>query len=180
MDVTIGCLCPPKANGEPRHQQDTVTLPDILDFRRTVVVRQSIGLGYKDGSIESLPDMVGLLIEAYVLNCIDAWTLVDDHNKPVPLSRQAIREHLLTNFEAAEKVGDAADNLYTEKVILPLLMRASPSLPATPMPVSTSATNGHGPKARKPSRRSSTTSSPMVATVTTVGSPDGASSYSQS
>jgi hypothetical protein len=182
MDVTIPCICPPK-DGEPRHEQDTVTLPETLDFRTTLTIRSTIRLGNQlaraTGEIPSLPEMIAAMAEAYLLHTISAWTLVDEHGKPVPVSKANIRDILLTNYEAAETVGDAADDLYSEKVVLPLLTGASSSSPPTPTTVPTSRkTNGSTP--RKPSKRSSTASTQMVVTGPMAASPGGASSSSLS
>lgn len=178
MKVPIACICPPKAGGAPRHSGDTVTIADVLDFRRTIVVRQSLGLGYQTGEVEGLPEMQGLLLESYLLNCIDAWTLVDEKGAPVPVSRAAVRERLLSRFDEAEKVGNAADELYTATVILPLLTRVSSSSSDSPIVKSTSAASTTGTKPRRPSKRSSTTTTRMDATVTMAASPAGGSSSS--
>jgi hypothetical protein len=171
MDVQIACICPLK-DGEARHEHDTVTLPDTLDFRRTLTVRQSIAWGM-NGPVEQAA-LIALLIESYVLHCIDSWTCEDDKGKPLPLSSQNVRDYLLPQYDQAEAVGEAADSLYTEKVILPLLNRASSSLPPTPTPEPTSPTNGGGTTPRKPSKRSSTSTIPMVATGPMQSSPGGA------
>jgi hypothetical protein len=162
---------------------DTVTLPDVLDFRRTITVQQTIALALR-GSGATLPEITGVLMESYVLHCIDAWTLADD-NGPIPVSKDAIRAHLLTRFDVAEKVGDAADELYTDTVALPLVLRglASSAATRTPSeetsaPPTTSLTTGRGATPRKPSKRSSTSTTPMVVTGTTGWSPGGASSSS--
>lgn len=175
MEVTINCICPTKADGAPRHNQDRVTLPDTLDFRTALTVRQTVAMEMATRS-SSLAAVIGLLIEAYLLYCIESWTLVDEKGKPVPVSRQAVQERLLTHFDEAEKVGDAADDLYTEKVVLPLVNGASKSSPVTPTPGSTSPTNGHGTKRPRPSKRSSTSTTPMVVTGPMAASPAGVSS----
>ncbi len=178
MQVEIPCPCPPKADGTPRHDTDKVTLPEVLDFRTTLTVRQEIRLAVQGAAATgeglSVAEMTALLIESYLLHCISAWTLSD--GKPIEITKPAIREFLLSNQESAEIVGNAADDLYTEKVVLPLLSPGSSSSPSTPTPGSTSATNGHGRK-RTPSRPSSTTSSPTVVTGPMAASPAGASSF---
>jgi hypothetical protein len=181
MDVTIACLCPPKADGAARHEADTVTLPEVLDFRTTLTIRQTIRFevasGVRAGESMTLAEMTALMAEAYLLHCISAWSLVDDKGKPVPVSQTAVRERLLLNYEAAEKVGDAADALYSDKVVLPLLTGASSSSSPTPTKRRTSrTTNGSTP--RKPSKRSSTTTTPMVVTGPMAASPGGVSSSS--
>ncbi len=182
MDVTIPCPCPPKADGTPRHDGDTVTLPEVLDFRTTLTVRQEIRLAVQNAAATgeglSLAEMTSLLVESYLLHCIGGWTIRDDRNQPVPVSKVTVRQYLLANQESAEMVGNAADDLYTEKVVLPLLSPGSSSSPPTPIPGPTSPTNGRTSN-RKPSRRSSTTTTPTVATGPMAASPGGASSFSQ-
>jgi hypothetical protein len=181
MDVQIACLCPPKAGGAPRHDHDTVTLPDVLDFRRTVTVRQNVRMALAGGPT-GLAEMMGVLLETYVLNCIDAWSLVGADDKPIPPTRANVAAILLPAVDEAEKVGDAADDLYTEKVVLPLVVRASSSSPPTPTPEPTSPTTSGSPtrKPRKLSKPSSTGSSPMGVTGPMAASPGGASSFSPS
>jgi hypothetical protein len=188
MDVQIACLCPPK-DGAPVHEQDTVTLPDVLDFRTTLTIRQTIRfeeVRMKEAKEPlSLAEMTAVMAEAYLVHCITAWTLVDADGKPVPPSRANIRELLFTNYEAAETVGDAADRLYSDKVVLPLLTGASNSSPSTrtpERPASTRRTSAtmNGSTPRKPSKRSSTTTIPMVVTGPMAASPGGDSSSSLS
>lgn len=174
MIVTINCVCPPR-NGQARHASDKVTLPDVLDFRRTLTVRQTVAAEMGDATA-SLASVTGFLIEAYLLHCIDSWTLQDEKGKALPVTRQNVRDHLLTHYDEAEKVGDAADDLYTDKVVLPLLNRASSSSPDTSTPGSTSATNGSGTRRLKPSKRSSTSTTPTVVTGPMAALPAGASS----
>lgn len=180
MDVPIACLCPPKAGGAPRHDHDTVTIPEVLDFRRTVVVRQSVRIALNGRAI-GLADLQGVLLETYVLNCIDAWSLVDAEGKPVPPSRENVVAILLPAVDEAEKVGNAADDLYTEKVVLPLVVRVSSSSPPTPTPEPTSLPTNGSPTKRPPklSKPSSTSSSQMVSTAPMAAAPAGASSFSQ-
>jgi len=175
MDVQIRCICP----GTP-HEGDTVTLQDTLDFRKTLTVRQHLA----HGSVAemTLPEMMALLGEAYLMYCISSWTLVDADGKPLSVSKAAITSILMApeHLDVAETIGNAADGLYSDKVFLPLRKGASPSSPATPTGRSTSATSGHGSTPRKPSKRSSTSTSPMAVTGPMAASPGGASSSWQS
>jgi hypothetical protein len=175
MDVPIRCICPPGADGQP-HVEDTVTLPDILDFRKTLTVRQYVS--HERIGDESVPEFIVLLIEAYLLHTVAAWTLIDEAGKPLPVSKANIRGVLMAdaNMDVAEKVGDAADNLYSGKVFLPLMNGASSSSPGTPTTGSTSPTSGRGSTPRKHSRRSSISTSPMVVTGPMAASPAGVSS----
>lgn len=178
MDVSINCICPTR-DGAQRHASDTVTLADRLDFRTLLTLRQSIAFEIREAET-SPASVIAVLIEQYLLHCVTGWSLVDEAGKPVPVSRQAIRDRLLTHQEEAEVVGNAADNIYTDTVTLPLTVRASSSSETTPTPKPTSATNGHGTRPPKPSKPSSTSTTPMVATGPMAASPGGVSSSSQS
>jgi hypothetical protein len=180
VNVTIPCPCPPKADGTARHESDTVTLPEVLDFRTTIVVRQSIQWLKTNDPDATVPEIVATLAETYLLHCIEEWSLVDDKGKAVPVSKAAIRERLLPATEAAMAVGNAADDLYTDKVVLPLFLQASSSSPPTQTDEPTSPTSGPGPTPRKPSKRSSITTTPMAVTGPMAASPGGASSSSLS
>lgn len=180
MDVTIACIC-----AQPTHETDTVTLADVLDFRATLTVRQEIRFAVSSareaGEVLSLAEMTAIMTESYLLHAITAWTVKDERGKPLAISKSAIRDRLLANYEEAEKVGDAADTLYSETVVLPLLTGASKSSPPTPTPPksSTSApTNGSTP--RKRSKPSSISTTPMVVTGPMAASPAGASNSSLS
>jgi hypothetical protein len=188
MEVTIACLCPPK-DGAPRHEQDTVTLPDVLDFRTTLTIRQTIRVEHQLAAVASevptLAETIAMMAEAYLLHTIASWSLVDEAGKPMPVSKANVRDRLLTNYEAAETVGNAADLLYSDKVVLPLLTGASNSSPSTRTPErpasprrTSATTNGSTP--RKPSKRSSITTTPMVVTGPMAASPGGDSSSSLS
>lgn len=178
MNVTINCICPAKG-GAQRHAADTVSLADRLDFRTLLTLRQAIGFEMREPET-STASIVAVLIEQYLLHCVTGWSLVDEAGKPVPVSRQAIRVRLLSHQEEAEIVGNAADDIYTDTVTLPLTDRASSSSATTPTPGSTSAPNGHGTRPRKPSKRSSISTTPMVVTGPMAASHGGVSSSSQS
>lgn len=170
MDVNIACPCPPKADGSPRHEIDTVTLRDTLDFRTRLALRQTMKWAKTANDDITEGEILAVLTEAYVLQCIDAWTLVDDKGKKVEPSRAAIRDFLDHHDEQAMAVADAADSLYSEVVLLPLLLGSSKSSPSSPTDGSTSPTNG-GTTPRKPSKRSSTATTPMVVTGPMLSSP---------
>lgn len=172
MDVPVRCIC----EGSP-HEGDTVTLPEILDFRKTLTVRQYIS--HERTGDESLPEFIVLLTEAYLLHCISAWTFVDAAGQPIPVSKDNIRAVLMVDahLDIAELVGDAADDLYSAKVFLPLLNGASSSSPGTPTEPATSPKNGHGSTPQKKrSTRSSISTTPMAVTGPMAASPAGVSS----
>jgi len=173
--VQVECLCPPNAAGEVRHPDgDTVTLRERLDFRAAATVRNRLAVASEENLIEG--EILAVLVETYVLVGVESWSVVDDKGKPLPPSRETITALLLANYDAATAVGNAADELYTASVILPLLARASNSSPPTPIAASTSAKRSPSSERSKPSKRSSTSTTPMAATATTSPLRAGASS----
>lgn len=180
MRVEIDCICPPKADGERRHEQDAVTLRETLDFRSVTAIRHGISLLEREDSDAYTAEVLAVLTEGYVLHGIEAWTLVDERGKPVPVSRAAIRDAVLSRVDVASVVGDAADELYGEKVLLPLLARASRSSQPTRTEPSTSPQTASPTRRPKPSKPSSTTSSRTDGIEATSTSLAGVSSSSQS
>lgn len=177
MDVQIGCLCPARADGTPRHPDgDTVTLRERLDFRAALTARNAMSLVRIDNPGAGAADMLAALTETYLILGIESWTLTNGTGAALPVSAESIRAHLLADVDAALTVADAADELYAAAVILPLVARASKSSPPTPTNGSMSPTTESSPRPPKPSRRSSTTTTPTDATGTTSPSPAGASS----
>jgi hypothetical protein len=177
MKVQIDCPCAPRADGSPRHPEgDEVTLRETLDFRSVTAIRHGISLLEREEGNAYTAEILAVLTEGYVLHGIEAWTLVDDHGKPLPVSRQAIRDAVLADVGIASVVGDAADTLYGEKVLLPLLARASRSSQPSPTGRLTSPPTASQTRRPRPSRPSSTSTSPTAATVATSKSLDGVSS----
>lgn len=167
MDVTIPCVC-------GRHDEDVVTLRDTLDMRSALTVRNAVMLAREAGGMDAA-SILALMSEQYLLVGVEAWTLEDGKGKPIPVSRDTITEHLLSSAVAVA-VAEQADELYGEKVVLPLLRRVWSSSPPGPTEGSTSATTPGSSRTRKPRSPSSTTSTQTAATETTSTSPAGASS----
>lgn len=165
--VQIACVCPPKADGQPRHESDEVTLRERLDFRGAVTARNSIAYAYNEDEMSSVPEILARLTETYLIVGISEWTLRDAEGKPVPVSSSAIRSFMAAHPDEAMTVGDAADELYAESVMRPLLAAASTSSSDTPTAPETSPTNGSPSGPPKPSKRSSTTTSQMDGIETT-------------
>jgi hypothetical protein len=180
MDVQINCPCPAKPDGGARHPDgDVVTLKETLDFRSVTAIRTNISL-LEDGS--NLGDIMATLTEGYLTYGIASWTLADEHGKPLPLSRLNIADRLLSDIAIASVVGDVADDVFGEKVLLPLLNRAgtssqpSPTAPTSaPSPASTASSD----RPPRQSKRSSISTIPTDDTATTSTSRDGDSSSSQ-
>lgn len=162
--VEIPCLCP----GTP-HATDTVTLHDPLPFGLAVTIRQTLGrvqeaARQRDGGMTGA-EYQAVLAELYLFYGIREWTLVDADGNTIPITKANVTNYLMVDLEAASAVAEEADELYTKKVIFPLLQGASTSSDGSSTDGSTSATNGTGTTPPKPSRPSSTSISPMAGTV---------------
>jgi hypothetical protein len=181
MDVPISCPCPAKTDGGTRHPDgDVVTLKATLDFRSVAAIRNNIAL-LEDGS--NFGDVLAVLTEGYLVYGIASWTLVDEKGKPVPVTRANITDLVLSDVGLAADVGDAADEVFGEKVLLPLLNRAGTSSQPSPTeqtsaPKAASTESSDRPPRR--SKRSSISTIPTADTGTTSMSPGGDSSSSQS
>jgi hypothetical protein len=176
----IECVCPPRTDGSVRHPEgDTVTLRTSLGFTSAITVRNVIALLAREEGFDDT-DILAALTEKYLYLGIESWTIEDAKGKPVPVTRGAIAEYLLSRPFVAKVVGDEADELYTEAVVLPLLARRSTSSPPTPTGVSTSARTPSPTPLRKRSRPSSTTTSRTDAIGKISALPGGGSNYSQS
>lgn len=179
MNVDVRCICPVRVE-----HRDKVTLRESLDFRGAMACKQAVRVLYAQDPDASDGDMLAVLTEHYVLHGITGWTAKEktkDGWQPVPPTTARIRELILSDLEVAYDIADACDNLYTEAILLPLLLRGSTSSPPTlTEDESTSPPTGSEPTPLKRSKRSSTTTSQTDATETTTPSPDGVSSSSQS
>jgi len=178
MDVTIKCVCP----GSP-HETDRITLRDKLDFHTATTIRKALAMVDNDDPRSRTAEVLAVLSEFYLLMGVQFWTLVDEGGKNLDVSQSAIRAYLLESPDVDVLI-EAADELYNEAILLPLLSRASMSSPPTPTPSQgddslTSATTDSPATPPKPSKRSSTTTSRTVGTETTSLSLVGVSNSSQ-
>jgi len=176
--MDIRCICPPKADGTPRHDHDTITLKDRMDFRSSIAIRNALALEAGEGGDIDMADILAVVTERCIRYGITAWTLVDGHGKPIPVSQQAITDLILSDIELATTVADVADEMYREAVLLPLLKEGSTSSPGTPTTASTSPKTPSSTRRRTRSSRSSTTSIPTDGIETTSLSLVGESSLS--
>ena len=174
--VETACPCP----GTP-HDSDSVYL------RRTLPLAAGVSLqSYLAALSTQMPTMEraelnGKLAEALLLYGVEGWTYVTDRGAPLPVTEQAIRDVLLSNFALATKVADDAADYYSELIVSPLAERASNTSRRSQTERSTrrsgssaSTTNGKLPRPRR-SRPSSTSTTPTDDTATTSLSPGGAS-----
>jgi hypothetical protein len=191
MDVAIACPCPPKADGEPRHERDTVVFRDRFDYHAGTTTRMAVAILRESDPDVSFVEVLATLREHYLLFGIAAWTLVDDKNKSVPVTKGAIRQFMEDHPDIAEEIAETGEGLYSEQVILPLALRAKRSSPPSPTEALTSAPEaGDSPtkttsrsssktrKSRTPSKRSSTTTSRTAGTGTITRLPVGDASSS--
>ena len=178
--VAIACPCPAK-DGEPRHESDEVTLRERLGFVEASAIRNRIAIRRQqaDEDIES-DEILAVLTEGYIIHGVESWTLEDADGKPLPVTRANVRACILDRWEIASVVADAADEAYSEAVMLPLLRAALTSSQPTPTEGSTSPSPATGTRDPRPLKPSSISTTPTDATETTSGSPAGGSRSSRS
>ncbi len=163
--ANIPCVCPPKADGTPRHASgDRVTLRERLDFRSGLTARNTVIVIKQEDPEAGAAEILAGLTEVYLLSGVESWTLVDAKGKALDVNRATVRQLMAEHPDEAMTIGDEADALYSEAVLAPLVKRALTSSSSTPTTDSTSATTGSEPRPLKPSKRSSTTTSPTDAT----------------
>lgn len=155
------CLCPDSAT---HPDGETIGFREKLDFRTLASARWAIEWAKSEDRGE-VGEIMGMLTEFYLLHCIESWTLKDG-KKPLELTKDNIRDRILTRPDVAFQLGDVADSLYSQDVILPLVRRAASSSATSLNGASTSATNGNG-KSPKHSKRSLTSTTRTVATAET-------------
>jgi hypothetical protein len=181
VSVPIPCLCPPTGEGEVRHPDgDTVELRDTLGFVQARAIREDAHYLKQIDPDVSIGEILATLTTGYIVHGVTGWSLVDAKGKPLDCTRANIRAVLLANDEAADLVGDAADELYAGKVMLPLLRGVSTSSPVTPTASRSSTRKDSGPSNRRQSSPSSISTIPTAAITTTSKSRGGDSRSSQS
>lgn len=146
--VTVACPCP----GTP-HVTDTVTLHprDRIPLGLGMATYEVI----KQGGTRAM--LSASLADVYLHYGVTAWTFVDADGRPVPVTPDTIADYL--RWPTGLTVAEAADELYSEEVMRPLLPRFATSSPATPTAPSTSANPDSGsprPKRSAPSSPSGT------------------------
>jgi hypothetical protein len=179
MELSIECICPPKADGEPRHEQDTITLKDRFSFHEVVALQKDMQMAGSDDEA-TVGDSLAALTEGYIVRGITAWTLVDERGKAIVPNRTTITDRLFfLNPAVAMDVSAAAEELYNPSVLLPLVNRASKQSGTGPTESSTSAPTALAKRPRKPSKPSSISTTPTDGTETITPSPAGGSRSSQ-
>ena len=177
MDITIDCICPPKDDAVRHPDGDTITLRDAFGFHDALALRKDMAIAV-DGDATS-GDGLAALSEGYLLRGISDWTLVDEKGKPVPVTKAEITARLLSDLDAAMVVSDAADALYAEAILLPLVRRAERWSQRSPANASTSQPKDSPSPSRTPSKRSSTSTTQTDGTGTITALPGGVSRSSR-
>lgn len=177
--MDIRCVCPPKATGETRHATDRVKLRERLDLSRLLIANKTVRVIKAEDPNATVAEILAGLSEVYLYVGIESWTLVDGKGKPLPVTKDNIRERIVANPDVAFPIIDEADDLYTEAVTAPLVAMASSSSPDTSTDDSTSPPTGSTPS-KPPSKRYSITTTQTDDIVTMRSSPVGVSSSSPS
>jgi hypothetical protein len=158
--VDIECVC-------GHHEQDRVVLRDALDFRRAMTIVNAAMMAKQEDPDGSSAELVATLSEQYLLVGIESWSLRGADRKPLPVTSATIRDKLLSRPLVAVVIAEAADDLYSQAVVLPLLLKAARSSQPGQTNGSTSPRTGSRRKRPTPSSPSSTESSQMAATAMT-------------
>jgi hypothetical protein len=182
MDATIRCVCPPRADGQPRHDTDTITFRDRLDFRAGAAINWQIFLEKQDDPHMSAGETLAVLSELYLVHGVESWTLVDAKNKPIEPTHSAIRTFMSEHYFEAMEVKETADAAYSQQVLLPLLQGASTSSqpsptpePTSPSPESSASTSKRASRKRSSRSSTSTTQTDDTGTITSLHGGDSRS-----
>jgi hypothetical protein len=162
LGVNIGaCQCPgtPHENGDEVHLRKRLGLAAGVQLQRRVVDANA--------NSEDTDVLAGKLAEAYIRVGVVAWNLTDEAGKPVPVNQDTLQTHLLDDFARSIEVADAADGIYMDTVLGPLVKRVAESSRSTTTNGSTSPTANGAHKPQKQSKRSSTSTTQTDATETT-------------
>jgi hypothetical protein len=150
-------LVPVRVPCDTHPDGDSVCLRPKLGLAAGIEAQQTIQAIAKG---TSAAEVTGLLLETYLKHGVAEWTL-HDGDKPIPLTPESLRERLLDDFVLAQPIADKADELYYAAVVAPLVAAASKSSQATHRAPTTSAPKDSSASRRKPSKPSSTSTTPM-------------------
>lgn len=154
-EVTVPCSCP----GKP-HEQDTVSIPDVLDVTLGAGATYAIHNGPT-----TLADMEGAISGAWLHLAPRAWTFVDDKGEPLDLTVANI-DARLTWAHGGMEVAEKANELYAGDLFAPLVLRRQKASRSGRTGGSTSRTRQRGSdsaSSAKPSLRTVTDGSPSEA-----------------
>jgi hypothetical protein len=171
--MEIGCICPPKSDGQPRHISDKVTFREKMPFLGGLAARNEMSVLMNEDPEASAGERLAVIGPLFLFYGIEDWTLRDDKNKDVEVSRSAIRALLEDHPNEGQDLVTEANRLYLKAVLDPLADRASSSSPPTSTSVSTSPTTGSSPTPLKRPKRSSTSTTQTGGTERMSASPGG-------
>ncbi len=171
--MEIGCICPPKADGQPRHISDKVTFRDKMPFLGGLAARNEMSVLMNDDPEASAGERLAVMGPLFLFYGIEAWTLTDAKGKAIEVSRAAIRAILEEHPNEAQDLVTEANGMYLSAVLDPLADRALNSSPPTSTSESTSATTGSSPTPRKRPKLSSISTTPTGGTERMSASPGG-------
>ena len=114
------CACP----NTPHPDGDTVTLKPKLTFDENVAAFAAIFSPPNPGAVAKA---WGVYLHAGPV----AWNLLDEDGRAVPLTDDALDG---LDFPDQYAIADAADDLYGETVVSPLVRQMSKSSPTSPTP----------------------------------------------
>ena len=161
----IPCPCP----NTPHPDGDTVELREKLGLAAGVEIQATVrGLIGKPDAV-----IVAALVEEYVKHGVAGWTFVDKDGAPVDVTPENVQSWVLDDFTLATPVAEAADKLYEDAVLGPLVRAAANSSRTTPTESSTSPTDSGSDENPTQSSPSSTETTPTDDTETTSSLPDG-------
>ena len=162
-EVRIPCICPDKSHADG----DSIGFLWPLDFSRMALINRTIRYEKTARAGLSMPAALAMLAELYLRNCITSWTLQED-GKPIPATEENVERYLMNGApDVALDVADAADDLYSEAVLSPLVQKASTSSLAGATSESTSPPKANG--AQSIQKRSSRSSKETIPTAGIVG-----------
>lgn len=118
------CACP----GTPHDGEDGHDDGDIVVFRP----RLPFAAGVEALRLIFDPDTethAANALPVYLREGPESWNLLDEHGKPVPLTREALEA---LPFADQYEIGDQGDTLYGGEVVAPLLRRMSKSSGTSP------------------------------------------------
>lgn len=170
------CLCP---NPDRHPEGETVYFKDEIGFRELAAVDRAVALARQFEAVEDDAEIWARVSEFYLLHFIERWTVTNKAGEVIPSNVANVREFLIKRHPLeALNLADRADELFSESVFVPLVLRARqlpppgptgdlalPDTSKTSEPDAPLATVGGGPRGR--SRRSSITTTPTDAIVTT-------------
>jgi len=143
--VDVGpCRCP----GEP-HERDWVDLiPEA-----TIPIGTAVYAAVREAGSDVIL-MQGHLARIYVSLGIRAWSFVDEAGEPLPIESGRSSwgdtvERLLPWGNGGMQVADAADRLYSDAILRPLMSPSSTRSPGGRTDGRTSATRPTGPRRQK-------------------------------